>query len=415
MALFLCPKNYHCRGGKNIGFENYHLFGVKISIRISYMQNFAYVKILCYNLISVHWNLNFILKLIYKEVNMASDKKSLNLQILKILKEHSDVANRLSQSKIKEYLKNEYEQYNIDGRTINANIDNLNVYLDNAIEYRIEKVKSRGKIIEKRYDFYIVRDFDESELRLIIDSILSSKSIPESQGKQLIEKLRNEASENFSYMKSSIKKYTSGLKINDELFTSIEVLGEAIENKRKVQFKYFDYDINKDLVARTDKDGNDKIYVLTPLKMVVNCGRYYLFGILDISDELYIYRIDKIKMAKVLNEHGRDTKSIKSLKDDMDLGKHVAEHIFMTIGPSETIIFEFEKEWISLVIDWFGKDIELKMKNKNICIGRVKVNVNAFANWLMMCSFTNAKVTYPKTVIQVIKERIIDMRKVYKC
>ena len=379
------------------------------------MQNFAYVKILCYNLISVHWNLNFILKLIYKEVNMASDKKSLNLQILKILKEHSDVANRLSQSKIKEYLKNEYEQYNIDGRTINANIDNLNVYLDNAIEYRIEKVKSRGKTIEKRYDFYIVRDFDESELRLMIDSILSSKSIPESQGKQLIEKLRNEASENFSYMKSSIKKYTSGLKINDELFTSIEVLGEAIENKRKVQFKYFDYDINKDLVARIDKDGNDKIYVLTPLKMVVNCGRYYLFGILDISDELYIYRIDKIKTAKVLNEHGRDAKTIKSLKDDMDLGKHVAEHIFMTIGPSETIIFEFEKEWISLVIDWFGKDIELKMKNKNICIGRVKVNVNAFANWLMMCSFTNAKVTYPKIVIQVIKERIIDMRKVYKC
>ena len=346
---------------------------------------------------------------------MASDKKSLNLQILKILKEHSDVANRLSQSKIKEYLKNEYEQYNIDGRTINANIDNLNVYLDNAIEYRIEKVKSKGKTIEKRYDFYIVRDFDESELRLIIDSILSSKFIPESQGKQLIEKLRNEASENFSYMKRSIKKYTSGLKINDELFTSIEVLGEAIENKRKVQFKYFDYDINKDLVARTDKDGNDKIYVLTPLKMVVNCGRYYLFGILDISDELYIYRIDKIKMAKVLNEQGRDAKTIKSLKDDMDLGKHVAEHIFMTIGPSETIIFEFEKEWISLVIDWFGKDIELKMKNKNICMGRVKVNVNAFANWLMMCSFTNAKVTYPKTVIQVVKERIIDMRKVYKC
>ena len=346
---------------------------------------------------------------------MASDKKSLNLQILKILKEHSDVANRLSQSKIKEYLKNEYEQYNIDGRTINANIDNLNVYLDNAIEYRIEKVKSRGKTIEKRYDFYIVRDFDESELRLIIDSILSSKYIPESQGKQLIEKLRNEASENFSYMKSSIKKYTSGLKINHELFTSIEVLGEAIENKRKVQFKYLDYDINKDLVARTDKDGNDKIYVLTPLKMVVNCGRYYLFGILDISDELYIYRIDKIKMAKVLNEQGRDAKTIKSLKDDMDLGKHVAEHIFMTIGPSETIIFEFEKEWISLVIDWFGKDIELKMKNKNICMGRVKVNVNAFANWLMMCSFTNAKVTYPKTVIQVVKERIIDMRKVYKC
>ena len=171
---------------------------------------------------------------------MAGDKKSINLQILNILKEHSDVNNRLSQTEIKEYLEREYDQVGIDGRTINANIDILNEYLDGAIDYRIEKMKSKGSMIEKRYDYYIEREFDESELRLLIDSILSSKTIPENQSYQLIEKLRNEASLNFKYKKNMIKKYTSGLKLNDELFTSIEVLAEAIEEHKKVKFNYYD-------------------------------------------------------------------------------------------------------------------------------------------------------------------------------
>ena len=345
---------------------------------------------------------------------MVGDKKILILQIFKILKDHSDVKKPLSRQQIIDYLEKEYDQKRIDGRTINSNIDILNEYLDDAIEYRTEKMKSKGSTIEKRYDYYLIRDFDESELRLIIDSVLSSKSIPENQCEQLIEKLRKEANSKFKYQKNSIKKYTSGLKANDELFLSIEVLGEAIEEKKKVEFKYYDYDINKKLIPRVDKEGKERIYKLTPLRMVVNNGRYYLFGVPDIYDDLSIYRIDKIKGAKVLDENGKSKELIKGIKDGMDLGKHVAEHIFMTLGPSETIIFEFDSWWISSIIDWFGKDIELTMKDDKTCIGRIKVNVKSFENWAMMCSYTGAKVTSPKSVIDDIKKRTKEISKLYK-
>ncbi|MBR1453113.1 MAG: WYL domain-containing protein [Lachnospiraceae bacterium] len=344
---------------------------------------------------------------------MVGDKKILILQIFKILKDHSDVKNPLSRQQIIDCLEKEYDQKGIDGRTINSNIDILNEYLDDAIEYRTEKMKSKGSTIEKRYDYYLIRDFDESELRLIIDSVLSSKSIPENQCEQLIEKLRKEANSKFKYQKNSIKKYTSGLKANDELFLSIEVLGEAIEEKKKVEFKYYDYDINKKLIPRVDKEGKERIYKLTPLRMVVNNGRYYLFGVPDIYDDLSIYRIDKIKGAKVLDEAGKSKDKIKELKSGMELGKHIAEHIFMTLGPSETIIFEFNKWWISFVIDWFGKEIELKMKDANTCIGRVKVNIKSFVNWLMMCSFIEAKVTEPKAVVDEVKARAKQISKLY--
>lgn len=347
---------------------------------------------------------------------MAQDKKSISLQILSILKKYSDVNHKLSQSDIMAYLKKEYEQEGIDGRTINSNIDMLNEYLDDAIEFGVNKVKdSKRGVVEKRHSFYIIRDFDESELRLLIDSVLSSKSIPDGQCDQLLDKLRNEASSNFKYKKSLIKRYTSGLKGNDELFTSIEVIGEAIDEYKKIIFNYAQYDINKKLVNKIDdKTGKDKIYTLTPLRMVVNNGRYYLFGVPDIYDDLSIYRLDRIKNANKLEEAGKSKDKIKELKDGMDLGKHIAEHIFMTLGPSETIIFEFKKGDISFVIDWFGKDIELKMKDENTCIGRVKVNVKSFVNWLMMCSFIEARVTEPKSVVDEIKKRAKDIYRLYK-
>ena len=72
---------------------------------------------------------------------MAQDKKSISLQILSILKKHSDVNHKLSQSDIMAYLKKEYDQEGIDGRTINSNIDMLNEYLDDAIEFEVNKVK----------------------------------------------------------------------------------------------------------------------------------------------------------------------------------------------------------------------------------------------------------------------------------
>ena len=345
---------------------------------------------------------------------MIGEKKSLNLQILSILRDHSDIKHPLSKQDIKRYLEEEYGQENIDGRTITSNIDVLNEYLDDAIEYDTKEFKAKGSASERRYGYYLMRNFDESELRLIIDSVLSSKSIPSNQSEQLIEKLQKEGSPNFKYKKNVIKKYTSGLKANEEMFTNIEVLGEAIDEKKKVQFKYYDYDINKKWIPRLKSDGTEKIYTLTPLRMVVNNGRYYLFGAPDIHDDLAIFRIDKIKSAKVLDEPGKSKDKIAILRDGMDLGKHIAEHIFMNIGPSETVIFEFDKWWISFIVDWFGQDIELKMKDENICVGRIRVNVQSFINWLMMSSFAEIKVTSPKSVVDEIKERAKQINKLYK-
>ena len=82
----------------------------------------------------------------------------------------------------------------VDRKAIKRNIMNLLDFGYN-IEYkavqRATKNTKTGEVEDNSIftDFYLLRDFDDSELRLLIDSLLFSKHIPYSQCKELIHKL----------------------------------------------------------------------------------------------------------------------------------------------------------------------------------------------------------------------------------
>ena len=123
----------------------------------------------------------------------AQPKKMLIMHILEILKKYTDEDHRLSQKEIGEILKNEYDMV-VDRKSIKRNLMDL-IDLGFEIEYsesvRMVRDKATGQLEESCFlsDFYLVRDFTDSELRLLIDSLLFSKHIPYSQCKELIGKL----------------------------------------------------------------------------------------------------------------------------------------------------------------------------------------------------------------------------------
>ena len=88
-------------------------------------------------------------------------KKMLNIMILKILEKYSDERRPLTQKKILELLNLEYGM-KCDRRSVKANLMSL---------------KEMGYDINLKHGIYIRRDFEESELRMLIDSVLFSKNI----------------------------------------------------------------------------------------------------------------------------------------------------------------------------------------------------------------------------------------------
>ena len=109
-------------------------------------------------------------------------KKMLNIMILKILERYSDEHRPLTQKRILELLDIEYGM-KCDRRSVKSNLISL---------------KEMGYDINIRNGVYIRRDFEDAELRMLIDNVLFSKTLSQSQSKRLIEKLKNLGSNQFS-------------------------------------------------------------------------------------------------------------------------------------------------------------------------------------------------------------------------
>ena len=178
-------------------------------------------------------------------------KKLLIINILDILKKYTDEDHRLSQKEIAEILETEYEM-KADRKAIKRNLMNL-IEFGYEIEYSeaLRMVKNSKGELEESYilsDFYLVRDFTDAELRLLIDSLLFSKHIPYSQCKELIEKIESLSNKYFRNKVKHIRNLPENMPQNKELFYTIEVLDEAISKGRQVAFKYNDMGTEKNVI-----------------------------------------------------------------------------------------------------------------------------------------------------------------------
>ena len=112
-------------------------------------------------------------------MNMNEPKrKKLCFAILEILKQHTDPAHRLNQNDILALLEREYDII-ADRKSIKRNITTL-LEMGYPIEFTetLRRYPNKQGELEDSYiftDFYLEREFNDAELRLLIDSLLFSK------------------------------------------------------------------------------------------------------------------------------------------------------------------------------------------------------------------------------------------------
>ncbi len=336
-------------------------------------------------------------------------KKLLIINILDILRKYSDENHRLSQKDIVEILRKEYDM-TADRKAVRRNILGL-IDFGYDIEYR-ESVrmvpdKRSGKHKENYIltDFYLERDFTDGELRLLIDSLLFSKHIPYSQCKELVGKLSKLSNKYFENHIKHIRTIPDSLPKTGQLFYTIEVLDEAISQGRKVAFTYNSYGTDKKLHPRQNSDGKRREYVVSPYQIAATNGRYYLICNYDKFDDVSHYRIDRITDIRLVNEPAKSDKKVRGLENGVDLPRHMAEHVYMFSGNSETVSFRLKKYILNDVIDWFGTDITFFDETEDEVTAKLRVNVNAMRRWALQYAL-HARVLSPATLAEQVKEDI---------
>ena len=325
------------------------------------------------------------------------NKKNLNLIIMKILWEHTDANHSLMQQEIVRLVKSEYG-LEIDRRSVKNNVEALQEVFEGT-PYEIS--------MENGYRL-CGRDFDDSELRMLIDSVLFSKTLSDNQAKSLISKLKNLSSKHFS---AKVQHICNLPEIqhsdNKQLLYTVEVLNDAISMCKKVSFVYNDYGIDFKLHPKRMTK-----YIVNPYQMVANNGRYYLIGNYDKYDDISHYRIDKITEIEILEEPVKDIAYIPELKNGLNLPRHMAEHIYLFSGQSVNIKLSVDKGIISELVDWFGKDFMVVAQDEEQAVIRVKCNEGAMKYWALQYG-PYVEVLEPVSLREKIKDEIKGMSRKY--
>lgn len=336
-------------------------------------------------------------------------KKMIIINIIDILKKYTDMDHRLTQAEIADILKKEY-MMDVDRKTVKRNLMNL-LDMGYDIEYtEINKMvpnKKTGVLEETSFctDWYMTREFSNSELRLLIDSLLFSKNIPYKQCKELIEKLIGLSNIYFDKKVRHICNLPDNQPRNKEVFYTIDILDEAISQNKKVSFTYNSYGTDKKLHPRREEP-----YIINPYQMVATNGNYYLICNYDKYDNVVNYRVDKITNIKILDEPRKNVKEL--LDGEINLPKHMAEHIYMFSGESIRAKFKAKNYLIDHIVDWFGMDVKILPIDDEECMIEVNVNKEAFFCWTMQYG-THVEVMEPNDMRERIAATVRQLNEKY--
>lgn len=344
-------------------------------------------------------------------------KKLIIINILDILNRYTDAEHTLSQKEIQQKLESEYSM-KVDRKAVKRNLMNL-IECGYPIEYsetpRMTLNKKTGEYEENNIlsDFYIEREFDNSELRLLIDSIIFSNHIPLGDKKRLIDKLEGLSNIYFKTRMKHVAAMGGKKPETHALFYTIEVLDEAISKGRQVKFHYDEYGVDKKLHHRKTNDGDVREYLINPYQIVAKNGRYYLVCNYDKYDDLAHYRLDRISDIELLSTYAKPVTDLPGMQYGLDLKKHLNQHIYMFSDDVIRAKFVANKYILNDIMDFFGDETQFSDETEDTITVSVQVAGQDMEHFAMQFA-TEVTVTAPQELAEKCKNNILAAAERYK-
>ena len=312
-------------------------------------------------------------------------KKLALLRIWQILQKHSDYDHPLTQEDIIKYLEKDYG-IEMERKAVGKNMSDLR---DAGIDIGSRRA---GSYIDSR-------EFEDSELKLLIDGVLQSKHITARHSKDLIEKLCGLSNKYFrSHVKNVYSVNDWSKTENQALFYNIDVVDEAIATGKQVQYDYNKYGVD----AKLHKSSFQRV---SPYQLILHNQRYYLMGYSDYWGNMTFHRLDRISNMRIYDKPATPITSVKGYENGLDFKQIASTMPYMYTDTPERIEFIADEFIVDQIVDWFGKDIRMSVLPDND--KKVKVELvaspNAMEHWALQY-LNHVEVTKPES----LRKRIVD-------
>lgn len=368
------------------------------------------------------------------EGEIKAKKKASLLLILKILDKYSNEPSKddknsdcyLTQAQIIDILENEYG-VKLDRKSVSNSIlllQRLSNKYPEDFNFEISQPDNRiGYALTKR-------TFELEEARLLDDSIYSSKLINRHEASELIKKINSTFSFNQQKSLPSLSIHHEERKSDKnqllkETLLNVQIITEAINQKKRVIFNYIGFDNNGNkILRRATKDPSKyRKYAVSPYYLVNNNGRYYLlcnykrFKTADESKYVSAFRIDYMKNVSILenDEDGRyrTIDEVNAIKDEndvkFDINNYLATHMYIFGDDTELINAKFKstnpkRSKVDVVKDWFDDKAMIYEKDGN-CYFDVKIDKDSLIYWSMQYGEDFIPVA-PSYFVEEVKEAL---------
>ena len=320
----------------------------------------------------------------------GSNQKLKLYYLLKFLQEKTDEEHAVTMPEILAYLQE--HDISAERKSIYADFHDLE-----KLGYEVVGEKA-GASYEYRL---LTREFELTELKLLVDLIQTSKFLTLKKSQELISKLESQCSE-YDAKKLQRQVYVQDrVKAdNESIYYSVDAIQSAIAQNHMISFQYFQWNTGK---KRELRRGGEP-YEVSPWMLSFNDENYYLIARDEKSRTIRHYRVDKMLNITMLDREREG----KEAFEQENIATYSNKKFGMFGGEEETVKILFPNHLAGVFIDRFGKDIMIVPKGKDYSTVSVSVTVSQqFFGWIFGLG-KEVCILSPPHVVAQMKQALTD-------
>ncbi len=309
------------------------------------------------------------------------------LYIYKLLMEETDENHTLSTAQIQKALT---DRYGMDAHRITVGDD---IQLLQMVGIEIGKIEST----QNKY-YMISRPLEQAELKVLTDAVASSKVITKKSSKALLDRI---ASLGSPFKKDELVRNIcpeDRIKSkNESILYNVDAINEAINDKKKVSFKYFSYGANKRKQLKNDGEP----YIFSPWALVWNGDYYYAVGWSDKHGGIGSFRVDRMcSVPDILSDDA------VAMPKRFKVSDYIKKNYHMFGGEVKHVELLCDGSVMDSIIDRFGYDVETEFIDDEHFVARVEAAVNnVFFGWIFGFG-GKVKISKPEEVAEEYKKMV---------
>lgn len=290
---------------------------------------------------------------------------------------------------------------------------------DEAEELLEENENEKLVVYDKsKKGFYVrQRKYDLNDIRLLAECVYSAKFLAEGQAKRLADVVCDFVSEEQAKTIRHDALLTDRVKTNNKnVINSIATINEAMSKELEgqkhipeaIRFKYLKSSINN--LSQQVERRKGAAYTVSPYKLLINDGNYYLLAFDHSSQQMRTYRVDRMKGVEPAGEPRQGAEAFAAI----DLRDYTKRTFSMFGGSTERVRMRFILPLLDVALERFGTaGVSYSKVDDSHFVVAADVEISdQFFGWLLGFG-KRVKLLEPQPVVEQFRSYMEKIREMY--